>query len=62
MEVVHASANCKNKPLPFFGGVISDRLGVRLMSMVFAALICGGQLIFAIGMTMQNVDAGWYGA
>lgn len=30
------------------------------MSMVFAALIMLGQLIFAIGMTMSDVSSGWY--
>ena len=46
--------------LPFLGGVLSDRLGVRLMSVVFMALIALGQGVTAFGCSMPPSDASWY--
>jgi MFS family permease len=44
-----------NVVLPFLGGWLSDKLGVRLMTVVFICLCSLGQLIFAIGCSL---DAG----
>jgi MFS family permease len=49
-----------NTVLPFFGGYFCDRLGLRLMTMVFAGLITLGQSIFAVGMTLKDAETGWY--
>jgi hypothetical protein len=48
-----------NTVLPFFGGFLSDKLGSRLMLVIFAALITAGQVITAFGCTMQG-DSAWY--
>ena len=48
-----------NVVLPFLGGVLSDRLGVRLMSVVFMALIALGQGVTAFGCSMPPSDASW---
>lgn len=51
-----------NVILPFFGGYISDKLGVRLMGVVFMFLILIGQLIVALGSSYiaSNPNAAWY--
>lgn len=47
--------------LPFFGGYITDRLGVRLMGVIFMALVTFGQLIVALGSSYlaTNPQAAW---
>lgn len=47
--------------LPFFGGYISDRLGVRLMAVAFTGLIAIGQAITTLGSTYltTNSQAAW---
>jgi MFS family permease len=50
-----------NVILPFFGGYLSDRLGVRLMAVVFILLITVGQAVFAFGLTLSPATATpWY--
>ncbi len=49
-----------NTVLPFFGGYFSDRLGVRLMTVVFISLCTVGQAIFAVGSSMPPGDPAWY--
>jgi MFS family permease len=50
-----------NVILPFFGGYLSDRLGVRLMAVVFILLITVGQAVFAFGLTLSpDTAAPWY--
>lgn len=48
-----------NVILPFFGGWLSDRLGVRLMTVVFISLCSVGQLIFAIGCSIEDDSTAW---
>ena len=54
---VYSFPNCV---LPFFGGLVSDRLGVRLTGVVFMALILLGQIITAVGTTLKDADTAWY--
>ena len=42
-----------NTILPFFGGYISDLLGVKLMGVVFIGLITLGQFIVSIGISIK---------
>ena len=51
-----------NTVLPFFGGFIADRLGMRLMGVVFTALIALGTLVVAFGSSViaTNPTAAWY--
>ena len=49
-----------NVVLPFFGGLISDKLGVRLTGVCFMFLIMMGQIITAIGCSIQNQTTAWY--
>ena len=42
-----------NTILPFFGGYISDVLGVKLMGVVFISLITLGQFIVSIGIGIK---------
>ena len=48
-----------NVILPFFGGYLCDKLGTRLMLVVFCLFITLGQAVFALGATMQGTSA-WY--
>jgi MFS family permease len=48
-----------NVILPFFGGYLSDKLGVRLMLVVFLLFITLGQVIFAFGASLKGMWA-WY--
>jgi MFS family permease len=45
--------------LPFFGGYISDLLGVKLMGVVFISLITLGQFIVSIGISCKNENVAW---
>ena len=47
-----------NVVLPFLGGYLSDRLGVRLMLLVFLLFIALGQVVFALGASLKG-DAAW---
>lgn len=47
-----------NVVLPFLGGYLSDRLGVRLMLLVFLLFITLGQCVFALGSSLTG-DAAW---
>jgi MFS family permease len=51
-----------NVLLPFFGGFLADKLGVRYMGVLFMGLITIGQAIVAIGSTYLASDAkaAWY--
>ena len=49
-----------NIVLPFLGGWLSDKLGVRLMAVVFMALITLGQGITAFGCSLPPGDTAWY--
>lgn len=40
--------------LPFFGGVLVDRFGVRLCLLLFSSLIAVGQVIFAVGVSAKS--------
>jgi MFS family permease len=48
-----------NVVLPFLGGYLSDRLGVRLMLLVFLGFISLGQVVFALGASLQG-DSAWH--
>jgi len=48
-----------NIVLPFFGGYLCDRLGVRLMLVVFLLFITLGQAVFALGASLSGSTA-WY--
>ena len=49
-----------NVVLPFIGGVVTDRLGVRLTSVVFMTLLFVGQAVTAFGSSLPAGDAAWY--
>lgn len=40
--------------LPFFGGYLVDRVGVRMCLLLFASLIAIGQVIFSIGLSIKS--------
>lgn len=40
--------------LPFFGGYLVDRIGVRMCLLLFASLITVGQVIFALGLSLKS--------
>ncbi|DAZ98210.1 TPA: hypothetical protein N0F65_005342 [Lagenidium giganteum] len=42
--------------LPFFGGVLVDRFGARVMLFVFSMTILTGQVIFATGCTLSSFN------
>lgn len=43
-----------NVLLPFFGGYLVDRIGVRFCLLLFSSLIAIGQLIFSFGVSIKN--------
>ena len=45
--------------LPFFGGYISDVLGVKLMGVVFISLITLGQFVVSIGISIKDAPTAW---
>ncbi|KAF4321703.1 hypothetical protein BBO99_00001683 [Phytophthora kernoviae] len=45
--------------LPFFGGVLVDRFGARVMLFAFSTAILAGQLIFATGGNINCDDDAW---
>lgn len=48
-----------NTVLPFFGGYISDVLGVKLMGVVFISLITLGQFVVSIGISIKDAPTAW---
>jgi MFS family permease len=48
-----------NVILPFFGGYLCDKLGTRLMLVIFLLFITGGQAVFAMGASLDGSTA-WY--
>lgn len=52
------AAHAVKKVLPFFGGYLSDKLGVRRMAIVFAALIAFGQVCVRRVFTRAPFGAG----
>ena len=51
-----------NVALPFFGGWLADRLGVRLMGIVFMFLLVAGASLTAVGTMLipTSTEAAWY--
>ncbi|CAG9319499.1 im:7160594_1 [Blepharisma stoltei] len=43
-----------NMILPFFGGFLSDTFGSRLAVFIFSLLVCFGQAIFALAITIES--------
>ncbi|RHY70044.1 hypothetical protein DYB37_008258 [Aphanomyces astaci] len=40
--------------LPFFGGMLVDKFGVRSMALALSLLLLAGQIVFAVGCTFEN--------
>ena len=49
-----------NIVLPFFGGYLCDKLGKRLMLIVFLLFITSGQAVFAMGASLDPGNTAWY--
>ncbi|KAL3671796.1 hypothetical protein V7S43_003705 [Phytophthora oleae] len=47
--------------LPFFGGVLVDRFGARVMLFAFSTAILAGQLIFATGCSLSSFNMMLFG-
>jgi MFS family permease len=43
-----------NVILPFFGGYLVDRIGVRTCLLIFCTLITVGQLLFSFGISIHS--------
>jgi MFS family permease len=61
---VYAIPNCI---LPLIGGLLLDKLGVRVCLVVFSVLLCTGQLVFMLGgywndFNLMIVGRGIFGA
>lgn len=53
--IFYSAYSYPNVILCFFGGFLLDTVfGIRLGAIIFAALICVGQVIFAGGALMDN--------
>ncbi|TMW56666.1 hypothetical protein Poli38472_006676 [Pythium oligandrum] len=50
-----------NVVLPFFGGVLVDRFGARVMLVVFSVAILVGQVVFAAGCSFSSFNAMLFG-
>jgi MFS family permease len=44
-----------NVILPFYGGFLVDKIGVRIMIVLFAVFIFAGQILLAIGVQMKSM-------
>eukprot|EP00658_Telonema_sp_P-2_P039324 TRINITY_DN2813_c0_g2_i3.p1 TRINITY_DN2813_c0_g2~~TRINITY_DN2813_c0_g2_i3.p1 ORF type:complete len:363 (+),score=97.69 TRINITY_DN2813_c0_g2_i3:59-1147(+) len=52
VNALYSAYSCPNVVLPFFGGYIVDRYGVRRTLILFAFLLVVGQTVFALGSSM----------
>jgi len=43
-----------NVVLPLIGGYLVDFIGVRMCIFIFSCFVCGGQVIFAIGVSASS--------
>lgn len=59
-NLLYAVYSWPNVILPFFGGIISDKLGVRLTCVIFMILITIGTGITSWGCSMPPSDTSWY--
>lgn len=44
-----------NTVLPLFGGILIDKIGVKISLIIFTTLLTLGQLIFAIGGSAESL-------
>jgi len=51
---LYSAYSFPNTVLPFFGGVLVDKLGCRKMVLIFTCLLIAGQSLFAFGATLNN--------
>lgn len=51
---LYSAYSFPNMVLPFFGGYLVDKLGCRVMVVVFSALLVLGQAIFALGTSIDS--------
>jgi MFS family permease len=56
---LYSAYSWPNVILPLLGGILSDRLGLRLGNLIFATLVTLGQVVFALGMTLSGTDTNW---
>lgn len=48
-----------NTVLVFFGGMVGDRIGLRLSSMIFVSFVCLGTVFVALGPTILKLRQAW---
>merc|ERR1711935_50552 len=53
-NTLYTAYSLPNMVLPFFGGYLVDRYGVRRTLIAFAAFLVAGQAIFAFGSSMDS--------
>jgi MFS family permease len=48
-----------NTVLVFFGGMIGDRIGLRISSLIFVSFVCLGTVFVALGPTILHMRQAW---
>ncbi|KAJ3305489.1 hypothetical protein HDU76_005004 [Blyttiomyces sp. JEL0837] len=54
LNLFYSLYSLPNIILPFFGGYLLDMFGTRKLMTILSALVCGGQLLFAVGVTFKT--------
>ncbi|KAL7750656.1 hypothetical protein RI367_003998 [Sorochytrium milnesiophthora] len=58
---VYVVYSLPNVVLPFIGGALLDRYGVRTLTIVFGALVLGGQFVFAAALEGKSIVGALFG-
>ena len=54
LNLLYSVYSLPNIFLPLIGGILVDRLGPSSMLAIFSTIICIGQIVFAIGISLKN--------
>ena len=56
INLLYSVYSLPNILIPFFGGILIDKLSPNVMIIVFSLLVCTGQAVFSIGTTYRNFE------
>jgi MFS family permease len=54
INLLYSAYSLPNIILPFFGGILIDRLSPNVMLVVFSLLVCAGQAVFSYGFDVGS--------
>lgn len=53
--MVYSIYSVPNMVLAFIGGILLDKVGLRFGSILFCALVLGGQIVVSVGSFVSNI-------